>query len=340
MLIDISRIFSPEDLQEDFERVCERLKTEKEAYIFQNNKPTHVIMTIERYKELMDDNTLIDPLEDVSDDGLETLLNKIGKSTFVEYYYVFKEDNNPEEKLSETDFTLNSRRSRSSSARKIFREGLEIAALNKIIQSSRLEEEILNVAKEILEIETGKVLLPTVDYEDLEDEDLKIGKMARTFITRFIQDGIITESEIQTMTETVYSKEIFNLNFAVIKRIDKNIKVSLQKKDQKGYNRYYDNVISKGGEQYLICSQWVDNLHKASFEKWLKSKLKEILIDLIDELDSETEFTIKGLLKSYWTYVPYQTRKSLGKDFYIQVRDNRDIEILDKINNIQVYKKL
>jgi hypothetical protein len=347
MLIDTGKIITPEDLNNDFEGVLKKVNEVKEAFVFQNNKPTHVFMTIEQYQSSMTEGatSFSEPSEEISDESLETLLNKVGKKIFIDYYSVFKEDDNPEEKLAETSFTLNSRRSRSSSARKIFRDGLEVAALNNIIQSSRLEDETINRAKEILEAETGRrfEMKLDLDFDEEDENDFKIGKMVRTLVTKFIQDEKLTESEIELMTQIAYSREVFKLNFAVLKTVDKDIShVQLDelKRDSKGYNRYYDTPVTIGNSKHLICSQWVENLHKAAFEKWLREKLYEILITLVDELEPDIEFTIKGLLNAYWTYVPYQTRKSLGKEFYNQFKDDLLIQVLDKRNNVQVYKKL
>lgn len=49
--------------------------------------------------------------------------------------------------------------------------------------------------------------------------------MARTLITKFFQDGVITDDEIKLMQDEIYSKRTFNLNFAVLKKVDKNIEL-------------------------------------------------------------------------------------------------------------------
>ncbi|MDD4511255.1 MAG: hypothetical protein PHY23_10180 [Oscillospiraceae bacterium] len=51
MKLNITKIISPKDLTERFDQVCEQLADEQEAYVFQNNKPTHVIMTLDRYEQ-------------------------------------------------------------------------------------------------------------------------------------------------------------------------------------------------------------------------------------------------------------------------------------------------
>jgi hypothetical protein len=346
-MIDIGKIIGQSDLEYDFEGVCRRLDTEKELIVFCNNNPQYVLMTIENYERIKGEAlSKEDDAEVLNDESLETLLNKIGKKIFIDYYYVFKEDVNPEEKLPR-DFTINSRRSRSSSARKIFKNGLEIAALNNIVQSYRLDETTLTNARTILDKETGNTSSRTQEAENNvkfeNDIEMKIGKSARTLISRFLQEGIITKNEVLLMQESDYSKKVFNLNFPVIKEIDSNLDLDQQKKDQRGYNRYYDTIVQVYGKDYLLCSQWVENLHKAAFEKWIEPKLISIIINCVEGLKIGTEFIIPNLLNEYWSYIPYGTRKSLGKKFVEKVRNNIVSNIVEltgsKRNNSQVYIK-
>lgn len=41
----------------------------------------------------------------------------------------------------------------------------------------------------------------------------------------------------------IYSKSTFNINFKVLKIVDENVPIEEQKRDQRGYNRYYDSPI-------------------------------------------------------------------------------------------------
>jgi hypothetical protein len=85
-----------------------------------------------------------------SDTG--ALLKAIGMGVFVEYYYLFK---NPSLSVFEivdrlpNEYTLNSRRTRASKARRIFRDGLEIDALRMIVDSERADPAAVRLASEI-----------------------------------------------------------------------------------------------------------------------------------------------------------------------------------------------
>ncbi|MDW7670553.1 MAG: hypothetical protein SCK57_12765 [Bacillota bacterium] len=89
------------------------------------------------------------------DDEIMKRLNAIGKSTFVEYYHVFKNYDDPIAKLPQ-HFTLKSRHSRTSKARSIFRDNQEVEALKIIINSGRLDPEIIEKAKVLLDTEMSQ----------------------------------------------------------------------------------------------------------------------------------------------------------------------------------------
>lgn len=345
MKIDFNKIISYDELQNNFSEVCSRLKFENEAFIFENNKPTHVIMTVKYYQQLLEGINTESNVK--NDESVETLLNKIGKKIFVDYYYSFKEDNNPEEQLpsGEDGFTLNSRRSRSSSARKIFRERLEIDALENIIESFRLDEVTLTKARKILSQETNKE--PTIVEDNLEidelNHNLKIGKLVKTFIMKFFNDNAIPKSELVKMKNATYSKEIWNLNHSMLKMVDRQVDIDKQRKDSNGYNRYYDSILTTGGEEYFLCSQWIENLHREAFETWLVDRLLGLLVIRVNGISENKEFTVNLVLNDYWIYVPHNVRRTLGTKFGSEINKSRVtnvVEVNKKIKNCQVYMKI
>lgn len=98
---------------------------------------------------------------------------------------------------------------------------------------------------------------------------LKIGKYVQESMRRLFYENKLTEDEIERLTSNSYSNNNFNLNFAVLKQYDPAIPFDEQKRDSKGYNRYYSFTLSAYGKQYLLCSQWVEYLHRDKFEVWL-----------------------------------------------------------------------
>lgn len=75
---------------------------------------------------------------------LDRLVRSIGKSTFVRFYEQFRDPNISDQEMVEllpAEYTMNSRRTRTTKARRILREGLEDEALWMIANSDRVDTE-------------------------------------------------------------------------------------------------------------------------------------------------------------------------------------------------------
>ena len=78
-------------------------------------------------------------------------LNSVGKSTFVKYYYSFKNKSREEcIDLFDENYTDKAKATRTGHAQRIFRENKNIEALELILQSNRVDDYTLKVAREIL----------------------------------------------------------------------------------------------------------------------------------------------------------------------------------------------
>ena len=82
-------------------------------------------------------------------------LNSVGKSTFVKYYYCFK-DKSRDECIAQfdEDYTDKAKSTRTGHAQRIFRENKNLEALEIIIKSERVDEVTRKQAKRILLQET------------------------------------------------------------------------------------------------------------------------------------------------------------------------------------------
>lgn len=81
-------------------------------------------------------------------------LNSVGKSTFVKYYYNFKNQSRDECILRfDENFTDKAKSTRTGHAQRIFRENKQLEALTIIIQSPRVDSSTHERAKEILKQE-------------------------------------------------------------------------------------------------------------------------------------------------------------------------------------------
>lgn len=104
-------------------------------------------------------------------------------------------------------------------------------------------------------------------------DEMKIGVLVRSTLTNLIETEKISREEIQKMLTASYSKEIFNMNYPILKEVNEAVSIEEQKKDVNGYNRYWSNTVEVYGKKYLICSQWVEHLHRDKFNKWLTAKI-------------------------------------------------------------------
>ena len=77
-------------------------------------------------------------------------LNSVGKSTFVKYYYCFK-DKSRDECIAQfdEDYTDKAKSTRTGHAQRIFRENKNLEALEIIINSGRVDEVTREQAKQI-----------------------------------------------------------------------------------------------------------------------------------------------------------------------------------------------
>lgn len=326
----------------NFDDVARKLDDIEEGFIFQDNKPTHVIMTLDKYDQITSggqENCRHN--SNSTTESLETLLNKIGKRVFIEYYEVFKADENAEQILEERcGFSIASCRSRSSSARSIFKNAMQIEALSSIADSSRVEPEVACRAKDLLEMELGSGVrvINSVVVTKNEGYDVKIGKMMRGIITKLIQNKMLSSYVIEQMQTTKYAKNTFNLNFPVLKLVKIGETKEEAKRDAKGYNRYYGDSVWIDGREYVICSQWVDNLHKDYAEKWVIDALVNVLNKIVDKMSSGTEFCVRDILSDYWPYVGWSMRLRVGNE-YKNTLDKNIVDAIEKKLDCQYYIK-
>lgn len=66
MEIDLNKIISKAEIEQDFDTVLNKVDTWQEAIIFNDNRPTHVLMTIEQYEKLTS-NTKQDEVFELKD---------------------------------------------------------------------------------------------------------------------------------------------------------------------------------------------------------------------------------------------------------------------------------
>ena len=189
----------------------------------------------------------------------------------------------------------------------------------------------------------GDRLILDIDKFEIEEKD-KIGVVGengagKTTLLKILL-GEIKADEISGFLDLFYCKNIFGLSYPLLKELKPEEDVDSAKRDSKGYNRYYETVIEVNSKRYLICSQWVEELHRISLNQWVISKMVFIASRKLREAKVDTQFTIKTLLSEYWEYLGYDLRKIIDQKIKLDVATNPSIVEVGNIEELCEYKKV
>ena len=164
--MELEQLISLEHLQRDFGDVARRIARYGEVYIIQNNMPKYLIRPLSDALSAPS----VSPAEAacapepspvtrrLSAEEKQLMIRKLsstGKGIFVTYYENFKRQEDPLVFMAQEEFTVQSKRARSSTARYIFRQGWQHHALRYIIQTGRAAPAVIRQAQEILRRETA-----------------------------------------------------------------------------------------------------------------------------------------------------------------------------------------
>lgn len=112
------------------------------------------------------------------------------------------------------------------------------------------------------------------------------------------------------------------------------------KRDAKGYNRYYDSAVNVNGKQYLICSQWIENLHKDKVETWIIDKMADIVAMIAAGIPTGDEFNVREILWDYWPHIDWSVRKRIGKTYKLIIKDDPSVECVSENTHGKIYRKV
>lgn len=204
---------------------------------------------------------------------LERLLCAVGKQSFVKYYNYFKDENYTSShilKIITEDYTDKSKRSRLGHARMIFNNKLNLEAL-KIIINSKVSEETIIKAKEILNKETSNVLNLSNEQKWLAIEMLQfaikgivrieygeVSKIIEQKYGAYLNPHTIIPNIIGSISELCYDLELPLLSAVVV-----------NKETQKPGSGFYD-VYDKKHHTQIKGNSFQE-------EKILKQTKREIL---------------------------------------------------------------
>jgi hypothetical protein len=101
-----------------------------------------------------------------------------------------------------------------------------------------------------------------------ENGKMKIGALVKYSIARLIELELLSESDIKSLNDEIYSKKVFNVNYSVLKEFKYDLSVSEQR-NVNGYPRYYASLYTINRRKYLLCNDWYDDNNRKYFITWL-----------------------------------------------------------------------
>jgi len=103
------------------------------------------------------------------------------------------------------------------------------------------------------------------------DKEGKVGQLVQnTFRYCSVQNNLPAHI-LDSLCSPDYCSNVFSLSYPVLKRYDEKKPFDLQKRDENGYNRYYNYTLRFGDNLYLLCSQWTERNRKP-FLQWLAQR--------------------------------------------------------------------
>ena len=169
---------------------------------------------------------------DVKYNCLEETLKAVGKTVFVKFYFDFKNMTISREQLAQKLFVENSRSKSSQQgfriqrARYIFKIGQELDALRLIAESVRIDEDVKQQARKILQLELQSQLV----LEDMEDEK---------FLQELNKDIIYSnDAEINYLNRPKTSREVVK---SVVSKYPRSRTVALRALSRANYLCECDN---------------------------------------------------------------------------------------------------
>ncbi|MUK87769.1 hypothetical protein GMD78_05050 [Ornithinibacillus sp. L9] len=97
----------------------------------------------------------------------------------------------------------------------------------------------------------------------------KVSVIVKEELKRVLVSNRVPINQIELFQTLEYSKEVFKLNFPLLKEIDETKDFDVQKQDSKGRNRYYKDPLTIFGKKYYLCSQWYEN-NREFLLKWIE----------------------------------------------------------------------
>lgn len=123
--------------------------------------------------------------------------------------------------------------------------------------------------------ETQEKINQTSEFSDSigETNNLKVGLFIRTKLRQLSKSGfILSDRQLRDICDWQWGKQTFRLvaSYPFAKIVDGTESVSSLAKDERGNNRYWNEIFSFGDVDLIICSQWYER-NRDYFNEWFSA---------------------------------------------------------------------
>ena len=111
------------------------------------------------------------------------------------------------------------------------------------------------------------------DTEIEEDFELKVSMIVKTILRSLLESNLISSENMKQLESPQYCKDVFGVYYPVLKELDLTQNVDEQRKDSRGYNRYYKQPVIVQDKTYLLCSEWSVS-SKEPLANWISDRMR------------------------------------------------------------------
>lgn len=142
------------------------------------------------------------------------------------------------------------------------------------VKPEQAKPNMIDRFKQLFQIQQTKKESSTIDFSltktekhiaPLRNDDYisslkekKVGIIVQNDFKNLLESNTLSEYIIEKLQEKEYCKNIFDINFAVLLKVQNGTNIAEQRKDHLGRDRYYASTITINGKKYFLSSQWYD----------------------------------------------------------------------------------
>ena len=137
--------------------------------------------------------------------------------------------------------------------------------------------------------------------ESFARKQRKVGELANIVLRRLLEKIVTDDVEIEELQKASGPKTVDNLGIEHGWYVNRNFGLSyplLITEEHLQFDRgsnFYTMPLNINGEEYHLCSQWVEGIHRQKLEKWISKRLPEWLAETDEDSRNEMINWLKKL---------------------------------------------